>query len=56
MCDILVGSFYRQYGQKEKVDEASFLRTGESVMITSTDPHCRLEHLLERHHYSPGLS
>lgn len=55
MCDILVGIFYRPSDQEEKVDETSFWRTGESVMITSTDPYCGLEHLLERHRYSPGL-
>lgn len=43
MCDILVGIFYRQSDQEEKVDKASFWRTGESVMITSTDPYCGLD-------------
>lgn len=49
VCDILVGIFYRPSDQEEKVDETSFWRTGECVMITSTAPYCGLEHLLERH-------
>ena len=54
MCD-MVGIFYRQSDQEEKVDEASFWRTGESVVITSTVPYYGLEHLRERHYWSTGL-